>query len=98
MTTEIQGRAVQNLYRAVLCRAVQDALFLRSQSKNSKLDKERAIEYLCGAHESDLRIVCEYAGVSADRIMEVSNRIFANGNHPDLSKYADIKTLKKYLK
>lgn len=96
--TNIQGRCVRNLFRAVICRAVQDAIFVRSKTnKYDKYEKSHAIAWLCGEFERDLRFVCECAGVSADRIIKVSKKIFANGS-PDLSRYEDIKNLKRLMK
>jgi hypothetical protein len=75
---QIHAIAVQNLFKSVIARAVMDAFFTRSKNTSlyTQYDKQHAIDWLCGKHMKDLRLVCELAGVSADRIVKVSKEYF----------------------
>lgn len=75
-----QADAIKCLFKAVLYRAAMDAIYFRSSNHTSRVEKDRAIAWLKGeAGYHDLREVCELAGVSVDRIVKVSRKLFANG-------------------
>ena len=66
MTPEIR------LWRAVLNRAYEDA-------EQRSVERTRARKYLCGyASEEDLRLVCDFADVSADALIHWARKRYGN--------------------
>ena len=84
--------AFRKLFRAVLAQAVHDAFIYVPKNNYEKLARSQALVFFEGG--DDLRIICELAEVSYDRIVKAAKDLTHNG-HVDHKKIMDI-LKKKY--